>query len=73
MKLEITGYYCLCEELLSALSIEENFHIKTNNAEVMTVLLTAAILFCGHIRKSANFLKEHGYITDIINPTCHLI
>ncbi len=42
MEPEITGYYCLCEELLSALNIEENSQIKTDNAEVMTVLLTAA-------------------------------
>jgi len=44
MELEITGYYCLCEELLSALNIEENSQIKTSNTEVMTVLLTAAAL-----------------------------
>ncbi len=42
MEPEITSYYCFCEELLSALNIEENSQIKTNNAEVMTVLLAAA-------------------------------
>jgi hypothetical protein len=69
MELEITSYYCLCEELLSALNIEDNSQIKTNNAEVMTVLLTAAAFFGGHIRKSSNFLMEHGYITDIISES----
>jgi len=67
MEPEITSYYCLCEELLNALNIEENSRIKTGNAEVMTVLLAAAAFFSGHIRKSANLLKEHGYITDMIS------
>ncbi len=67
MEPEITSYYCLCEELPGALNIEENSRIKTNNAEVMTVLLAAAAFFGGHIRKSSNFLKGHGYLTDIIS------
>jgi len=69
MELEITSYYCLCEEILSALNIEENSQVKINNAEVMTVLLTAAAFFGGHIRKSSNFLREHGYIPDIISES----
>jgi len=35
----------------------------------MTVLLAAAAFFSGHIRKSANFLKDHGYITDTISES----
>jgi len=47
MEPEITSYYCFCEELPGALNIEENSRVK----KVMTVLLTAAAFFGGHIRK----------------------
>lgn len=69
MELEITTYYCLCEELLTALNIKENSQVKTNNAEVMTVLLTAACFFHGNIRNALIFLKEHGYTPDMISES----
>ena len=69
MELEITTYYCLCEELLTALNIKEDSQVKTNNAEVMTVLLTAANFFHGNIRNALIFLKEYGYTPDIISES----
>lgn len=65
MELQITTFYVLCCELLSALSIREDRQTKMNNAEVMTVVLTAARFFGGNFRTAAQFLEEHGYIPDM--------
>ena len=58
MELQITTFYVLCCELLSALNICEAPQTKMNNAEVMTVVLTAARFFGGNFRTSAQFLED---------------
>ena len=51
------------------MNILEDPQIKMNNAEVITVVLTAARFFGGHIENAHNFLKEHGYITDMLSES----
>ena len=46
-----------------------NPQVKMSNAEVITVPLTAARFFGGHIENARNFLKEHGYITDMLSES----
>lgn len=65
MELQVTTFYVLCRELLSAPSIPEDRQAKMNNAEVMTVVLTAARFFGGNFRTAAQFPEEHGYIPDM--------
>jgi hypothetical protein len=65
MELQITTFYVLCREPLSALNIREDLQAKMNNAEVMTVVLTAARFFGGNFRTAALFLEEHGYTPDM--------
>ncbi|MCI5158309.1 MAG: IS982 family transposase, partial [Candidatus Electrothrix sp. AUS1_2] len=69
MELQITTFYVLCCELLSALNICEAPQTKMNNAEVMTVVLTAARFFGGNFRTSAQFPEEHGYIPDMLSES----
>jgi hypothetical protein len=69
MELQITTFYVLCCELLSALNIREDHQIKMNHAEVMTVVLTAARFFGGNFRTAARFLEEHGYILDMLSES----
>ncbi len=69
MELQIITFYVLCHELLTALDIREDCQVKMNNAEVMTVVLTAAEFFGGDFRKAAGFLKEHGYIPEMLNES----
>lgn len=65
MELRITTFYVLCRELLSALNIRGDIQTKMNNAEVMTVVLTAARFFGGNFGTAARFPEEHGYIPDM--------
>ena len=69
MKDLILTFYVLCHELLTALNIREDSQVKMNNAEVMTVVLTAAAFFAGHQRNAADFLKEHGYIPGMLSES----
>jgi hypothetical protein len=69
MENEITAAYTLCDELLKAMNIREDIQAKMNTAEVMTVALTAARFFGGHIRNASDFLKEHGYIPDMLSES----
>lgn len=69
MELEITTIFCLCDELLTATGNREDAQIHMTNAEVMTVALTAASFFHGHIERARVFLKEHGYIPTMLSES----
>ncbi len=69
METEITIIYMLCDELIKATDIKEDIQIKMGNAEVMTVVLTAALFFGGNIRNASVFLKEHGYIPNMLSES----
>lgn len=69
MELEITTFFVLSDELMKVMDIKEDSQVKMNNAEVITVPLTAARFFGGHIENARNFLKEHGYITDMLSES----
>ena len=69
MELEITTIFVLCDELLTAMNIQEDPQIQMNNAEVMTVPFTAARFFHGHYEHARGFLKEHGYIPTMLSES----
>jgi len=53
MEEEITTVFCLCDELLKATGIQEDPQVKMNNAEVMTVALSASLFLFATISGSA--------------------
>lgn len=69
MELEITTIFLLCDELLTTLNIREDIQIHMNNAEVMTVAITAARYFHGHLRNTREFLLEHNYIPNMLSES----
>ncbi len=69
MEAEITIIYMLCDELTKTMDIKEDIRIKMSNAEVMTVVLTSARFFGGNIRNASIFLKEHGYIPNMLSES----
>jgi hypothetical protein len=69
MELEITTMFVLCDELLTAMNIREDPQVHMNNAEVMTVVLTAARFFHGHTENARTFLCEHGYIPTMLSES----
>jgi hypothetical protein len=65
----ITTMFILCNELLTALHHREDKQIHMNDAEVMTVALTAAYFFHGHLENARKFLKEHRYMTKMLSES----
>ncbi len=66
----ITTIYCLCDDFLLAWGHKDAPQAKMNTAEVMTVALVAAALFNGNQERSRCFLKEHGYIKQMLSKGC---
>jgi len=54
METEIIIIYNICDELTKATDITEDIQAKMGNAEVMTVVLTAARFFGGNIRNASD-------------------
>lgn len=65
----IITIYCLCDDLLKALGIPEDPHVKMSDAEVMTVALVAAMYHAGNLEKSRDFLKEHNYMPYMLSKS----
>lgn len=67
MDTQLTTIYCLCDDLLRALSHNENKQRQMSDAEVMTTALTAARFFKGNFATARLFLKSHGYIPKMLS------
>lgn len=62
MEDDILTTYLLCDELLNALELPDDPQATVGMAEVMTIQLTAARFFHGHLNHARGFLVEHHYI-----------
>jgi len=69
MELEITTIFVLCDEVCAALHLTDDKQVHMSNAEVMTVALTAAQYFHGHVERTRNFLAEHGYLSRMLSES----
>lgn len=69
MEEEIITAFCLCDDLLKALNIQDDAQVKMNNAEVMTTALSAAWFFAGNYETSRHFMEEQGYIKNMLSKS----
>jgi hypothetical protein len=65
----ITTSYYLCDEFLKALRHKDDPQVRLSTSEVMTVPLVAATFFGGNIDKTCSFLKEYGYMPNMISKS----
>ena len=61
MDKEIIFFYCVADDFFKAMNLKEDGQIHMNNAEVVTVVLTAVRFFGGNLKKSRHFLSEGKY------------
>ena len=64
---QIITIYCLCDDFLRAWGCKDAPQAKMSTAQVMTVSLVAVTLFSGNQERSRCFLKEHGYIKNMLS------
>ena len=65
----IIATYCLCDDLLKAMSHRPDPQCKMSDAEVMTTALTAALFFRGTRESARVMLKQHGYIPQMLSKS----
>lgn len=65
----IVTIYCLCDDLLKALSYRDDRQSRYSGAEVMTVPLIAASFFGGNQAFTRQFLYTHGYTRHTLSAS----
>jgi hypothetical protein len=69
MDLQIVAFYFFADEILKASHLYDDLQTTMTNAEVMTVVLTAAQFFSGNQRRAASFLWEYRYIPKLLSES----
>jgi IS5 family transposase len=69
MQEKIITIYCLCADFLEAYGYRDDPQAQMTTAEVMTVALVAAEFFVGNQERSRIFLKEHGYMPQMLSKS----
>ena len=67
MHQKIITIYCLCADFLSAWGIQDDPQCQMTRAQVMTVALVGASLFCGNQERSRVFLRDFGFIPTMLS------
>ena len=65
MKDSITRIYCVCDEFVKTMCIEDNGQCRWSSAQVMTAVIVAARHFGGNLDLSRRFLLEHGHLQPL--------
>lgn len=66
MDSQIVAIFCLCDDVLKGLHHYEDKQCQMSDAEVMTTSIVAAIFFGGNMERARIFLKEQGYIPQML-------
>ena len=67
MDLTIVAFYTLCDDHLIQHGYQDDPRTQMSAAEVMTTALVAAQLFSGNQQMARCFLKEQGYIPNMLS------
>jgi len=69
MELKIIFIYSFCSDFLSSLDIKSDPQCKMNQAEIMTVAITAALFFGGNFSRARHFLMWNGHIQKMLSES----
>lgn len=69
MDLKIIFIYCFCSDFLNSLGVKSNSQCKMNQAEIMTVAITAAIFFGGNFSLARKVLMWQGCIPKMLSES----
>lgn len=66
---EITAIYAITDDLLKAIGHTEDGRTQMSNGEVLTAALVAARFFGGNHTLACDYLREHGYMPKMLDPS----
>ena len=69
MSEEIIFIYCICDDLLNSLGINDDPQCRMSSAEIMTVAIIAALFFGGNFSRSRLMLKSHKYMQNMLSES----
>lgn len=69
MELKIIFIYCFCSDLLNSLRIKCDPQCKMNQAEVMTVAITAALFYSGNFSLARKVLMWNRHIQNMLSES----
>lgn len=69
MDSQIVAIFCICDDILKVLHHAEDRQCKMSDAEVMTTSIVAAVFFSGNMETARIFLKEQGYIPNMLEKS----
>lgn len=69
MDTKIVLIYCLCSDFLKKMGHINHQSEKMADEEVLTFAIVSAMFFYGSHEKSRNFLKDYGYIPNILSKS----
>jgi hypothetical protein len=69
MELKIIFIYCFCSDFLSSLGIKSDLQCKMNQAEIMTVAITAALFYGGNFSRARQCLMWNGHIRNMLSES----
>lgn len=66
---KILSIYCLCDDLLKALSHREDPQCQMSDAEIMTTAIVATYCFGGNYAQACRFLQLPQYFPDMLSKS----
>lgn len=69
MTYQIILIYCVCDDLLKVFNVRDDSQVKMSTAEVMSVVLIAALLFYGNHDRARLILKAQGFFPNMLSKS----
>jgi hypothetical protein len=69
MELKIIFIYCFCSDFLKSLGVKDDPQCKMNQAEIMTVAVTAALFYGGNFSRTRQCLMWNGHIRNMLSES----
>jgi hypothetical protein len=67
MDTKIILIYCICSDFLKKTQTLKSNCLQMSDSEVLTLAIVAAMFFGGSHENSRKFLKEYGYIPNMLS------
>jgi len=65
MEAQIIIIFCIIDDILKSIKCSDNMQAKISTAEIMTVAITAGLIFGGNHEKARTFFSEQQYVKNI--------
>lgn len=69
MEAQIIIIFCVIDDILKSIKFSDNMQVKISTAEVMTIAITAGLIFAGNHEKARAFFKEHRYVKNVLSKS----